>query len=182
MKIVLATPLYPPEIAPTASYVKELAKRLSGTYEVVIVAYAQMPEHVAQVPIVAIDKRQMLVLRLVKYTAALWRAAREANILYVQNGAALELPAALVSFLQQRPLILCMGDTRAEQKAEQSRLLSFIQHIALARAQKVVVDIPPPKPEILPFGPRPEQELAAYERSWQKHLELLVDIFTHAKD
>src|SRR3989344_9051256 len=41
MKIVLATALYPPDIAPPAPYVKELATRLAANHEVTIVTYGR---------------------------------------------------------------------------------------------------------------------------------------------
>lgn len=77
MKIVLATPLYPPDIAAPALYVKELAKRIATLHDVTIVAYANLPETMPEVRMIAVSKRQPLPLRLLTYFAALIRSVRQ---------------------------------------------------------------------------------------------------------
>lgn len=175
MKILLATPLYPPDIAPPAPYIKELARKLSNNHEVVVLAYGRLPEKVPGVKIVTVDKRRPLFLRLIAYIFALLRAARSADLLYAENGPSVELPAALLTFILRTPLVLHIGDARAEARG------GVIARLARSRAKTVVTDIPNERPEILPFSPRPEAGLEAYESSWIKHLSLLENIFTHAK-
>ena len=46
MTLVLASPLYPPDLAEPAPYTKELARRLSTTHTVIVVAYGRLPEKV----------------------------------------------------------------------------------------------------------------------------------------
>ena len=180
MKIVLATPLYPPESGGPAMYIKELARRLSGRNRVSIVAYANWPEQIEGVAIVSVSKRSLLPWRLVAYFAALSRAARTADYIYAENGASVELPAPLVSFIFGRKLILHRGDQAAHARAKNHPVLGLIERLAGTRAQTVITDIPLARPEILPFGPRPEEDLRAFERSWQEHLKQLEAIFTHA--
>jgi len=38
-----------------------------------------------------------------------------------------------------------------------------------------------PHPEILPLEELPKEELAAYEASWENHINALEKIFQHAK-
>ena len=177
MKIVLATPLYPPDIAPPAPYVKELAKRLAGSHQVTIVTYGTLPEQVAGVHITAIPKSQMLPVRLTKYTWELLQEARRADAVYAQNGASVELPLLLISFFTATPIVLCFGDVAAHERIKSHPILRFIEHVTQARAKQVVSTLPPPRPVILPLEPRPEQELLAYEMSWRNHIEKLERIF-----
>lgn len=181
MKIVLATPLYPPDIAEPAPYVKELAKRLSTRHEVTIVAYAHLPEQVPGVRIVAVQKRHMLPVRLFFYMLALWRVARTTDILYIQNGASVELPAVLVKFFLPVPLFIRIGDSAAHARATESALLGYIERFARQFSSDVLVDTLPKKPEILPFEPRPTEKLASYEAAWGEHLHALENKFAHAK-
>ncbi len=181
MKVLLATPLYPPEIGGAAPYVKELAQRLRGRHEVTIVAYAHLPEKVPGVRIVAIDKRPPLPARLFRYTAALLRAAGDADILYAQNGASVELPAGIAALARRAPLIMHIGDEAAHRRAAGNPLLRRIERFAFKRAAKIVTDMPLARPEILPLEKAPEQELAAYEASWGNHINALEGIFQHAK-
>ncbi|MFZ3044224.1 MAG: hypothetical protein WA058_03935, partial [Minisyncoccia bacterium] len=67
MKIILATPVYPPEIGGPATYTKELATRLRGEHEIVIVAYASTSEILSGTTLYVASKRRPLPLRLLKY-------------------------------------------------------------------------------------------------------------------
>lgn len=181
MKIVLATPLYPPEIAEPAPYIKELAKRLSALHEVTIIAYARLPEKVPGVRIIAIDKRQPLFIRLIAYFFALLRAARRADIVYAMNGASVELPVAIASLVTAGTLIIRIGDAAAHERARRNWRTGSIEQFTFSRARRVVIDAPRSRPEIMPLEAYPKEEFAAYEASWQAHLHTLEDIFNHAK-
>ena len=183
MRIILATPLYPPDVAQPAPYVKELATRLREVHTVTVVAYGHLPEKIDGVHIVVVSKNRPLPLRLLAYTAALWRAALGADVIYAQNGASVELPAGLVALMSRRPLILCFGDVPAHARAAKSYYLTTVERFALNRSRAAVRNIPLARPEILPFEPMPEAQLQAYERSWNSHLKSLESLFatvTHA--
>jgi Glycosyl transferase 4-like domain len=180
MKIVLATPLYPPEIAEPAPYVKELAKRLTKLHEVTVVAYARLPEAVPGLRIIAVDKRRLLLVRLLAYFFALLRAARRADLVYAMNGASVELPAIFATFFIGRPFVFHVGDTAAHERAKRSRILRFIERSAFSRAKRVLNDSPGARPEIIPLEPFPAEKMTAYERSWQAHIDVLEDTFSHA--
>lgn len=121
MKIILATPLYPPEIGGPATYTKELAERLSRHHEVVIVAYASTSEHVAGATLITVSKRRPLPVRLLKYLYVLFKAARNADVLYVQNAVAAGLPAVLVGMLRDVPTVLKFVGDEAWERATQLR-------------------------------------------------------------
>ncbi len=181
MNVTLATPLYPPDVEWPAPYIKELARRLSPAHSVTIVTYGEIPEKVDGVSIVAISKRQPRAARLMGYTRALWRAARRADVIYAENGASVELPLVVVSFLTRKPILMHLGDQRAHAKAAGSVALKNIEKAALVSAKKVVTDSPLERPEILPFADYPINEFAAYEASWIRHTEMLEDLFIYAK-
>ncbi len=179
MRILIATPLYPPDIAAPAPYVKELAARLAGSHHVTVIAYGELPEPVAGVRIIGVSKRRRLPVRLFLYFLALFRAAWSADLVYAENGASVELPAALASFLLRAPLVLHLGDEAARKKAEHG-LLALIGRFARARARRLIHDVPESRPEILPFHPYPHASFAEYERSWKEHLGTLQELFKNA--
>ncbi|MFZ3043619.1 MAG: glycosyltransferase family 4 protein [Minisyncoccia bacterium] len=121
MKIILATPVYPPEIGGPATYTKELATRLRDTHEIVIVAYASTSEIIPGTTLYIASKQRPLPLRLFKYTFDLFRASRGADVIYVQNAMAAGLPAALVSMLRGIPLVLKFVGDEAWERASQER-------------------------------------------------------------
>lgn len=131
MKIILATPLYPPEIGGPATYVKELAQKLKNEHEVTIVAYASTSEKIHGTTLITVSKRRAIPVRLAKFTYELWRAARCADVVYVQNAVAAGLPAVIVRLLTRTPVVLkFVGDEsweRATQlKQTQKQLDEFL--------------------------------------------------------
>lgn len=181
MKIVLATPLYPPDVTWPAPYIKELARRLSPAHEISIVTYGDLPEQVEGVEIVSISKRVPRLMRLMRYTRALLKAAGKADVIYAENGPSVELPLVVASFVSRTPIIFHTGDERARVNSQKSAPLRALYSAAQSSAKKAASDSPLPRPEILPLDEYPTNEMAAYEASWQKHLEALEDLFTYAR-
>ena len=182
MRIVLATPLYPPDVAFPAPYTKELAKRLSAinpSFEITVVTYSDIPEEIPGVKILAVSKHKPLITRLIGYGELLARALKNADIVYAENGSSVELPLAFVLLFNKAPLIVHLSDTFSHTRASQHLVYGIIERLALTRAKKVITDSPLSRPEILPFVPAPTTELEAYENSWKKHLEMLVQLFTY---
>ena len=181
MKILVLSPLYPPDIAQPAPYVKEFLRRLSDTHALVALTYGRLPEKVGGVRIVAVDKNKPLLVRIVRYTTALWREGARADIIYAHNGPSVELPLAFVNFFLRRPLVLHLADVAAHEYAAKHFLRRTLERFVIARAYRIVNDMPTVKPEILPLQPAPREALAAYETSWQNHLRDLETVFTHGK-
>ncbi len=198
MRVLVVTPLYPPDIAPLAVYVKEFARRFSLHADITILAYAHIPEKIDGVRIVTVTKNIPLFFRLFSFTYTLWKESRTADMLFVQNGASVELPASLVSLFCHIPQVVRLGDYVALASAQKRWGLKIILDVMLSRATHIVeeqattitskysskttsLETPPLRPEILPFAEYPKEALEQYERSWNEYLRLLTDIFIHAK-
>jgi len=149
VKIILATPVYPPEIGGPATYTKELALRLRDKHEIVIVAYAINLERIEGTTIFTASKRRPLPLRFLKYLYILYKASRGADVIYVQNAMAAGLPAVLVSMVRNIPLVLKFVGDEAWERASQER-----------RTTK-----------------RLEEFLAAPEGGWKTSLRMLIQGF-----
>src|SRR3989344_7868932 len=176
MKIVLCTPLYPPDIAEPAPYIKDLATRLSKSHEVTIVTYGRLPEKIPGVSIVAVDKRQPVIPRLRAYWSALRHSVKEdAQVVYAENGASVELPASFIS----SHLIFHIGDEKAHGRTKQNPLRYLLEKLVCLRARAGLKGSPLHRPEIIPFEKLPV--LAAYEASWQSHMTQVNDALSHAK-
>lgn len=181
MKIVIATPLFPPDIGGAAAYVKELAARLALQHDVTVIMYGRLPEKVAGVSLICIDKRTPLGVRLVRYIFALLRTARQADILYAENGPSVELPAGIITRFLSIPLVVHIGDTPAHHHAARHRLRRLIERFAFRHACSVISAQPAQRPEILPFDPYPAGEIESHETSWRSHIAMLNNIFEHAR-
>ncbi|MFZ2253451.1 MAG: hypothetical protein WAW13_04800 [Minisyncoccia bacterium] len=201
MKILIATPLYPPDIAEPAPYVKELATRLKNEHEVTILAYNHIPEKIPGVRIVVVEKNRPLVIRLFHYIYSLYKEAKVSDCVYVQNGPSTEFPLTLVAPFVRTPFILRLGDETALSYASREKfhkvLLRWAIHfshrtithresstytmlLTPLTAQENIHNIkrPHPRPEILPFTEFPKEVMGAYEDSWEAHVRELTHIFT----
>lgn len=177
MKIVIATPLYPPDIEPVAVYTKELARRLSKKHEVTVVAYSHIPEQIPGVTIVSIEKNLPLIVRLVRFTFALLNLSKRADIYFVENGSSVELPALFLRMIARPNIIMHLGDQAAHKWSKTKKMRGLIENLSQKAAKRVISESPLSKPEILPFEPPPTVALGAYEESWVKHLAELENIF-----
>ena len=121
MRVILATPQYPPEVGGPATYTTELVTRLRGAHEVFVVTFADDVQPLSGAQFFIISKRQPLPVRLVKYFFALLRVARGADIIYAQNAMAAGFPAMLVGKLLRKPVILKFVGDEAWERASQQR-------------------------------------------------------------
>ena len=122
MKILVATPIYPPEIGGPATYVKELADRLNKKHALTIVAYTDVYNPWPNTKLIPITKRQPLPIRLLKFFLAVFRESKSVDLIYVQNAMAAGLPVALVSVLTGKPFILKFVGDEAWERATQHHL------------------------------------------------------------
>lgn len=177
MRILIASPLYPPDIAEPAPYSKELARRLGQNHVVTVVTYGDLPEQIPGVTIIHTNKKRPLAIRLMLYTALLLRESLRSDVLYAVNGASVELPAVITSILTGKRLYAHIGDTGAHMRAQKHLLLRYIEQSFFARTESIVEHRPQPRPEMLPFSPSPIKEMEVFERSWEEHVAVLETTF-----
>lgn len=151
MKVLLATPIYPPEIGGPATYTKELSHKLHAQHAITVLTYADNAEAFPHTRLHAISKQQPLPLRLINYFVAALGETASNDVIYVQNAMAAGLPIALACMLRRKPFILkFVGDEsweRARQyRMTEKRLEEFLAHPeggwrirAMMRIQKFVL-------------------------------------------
>lgn len=133
MRILMATPIYPPEIGGPATYTVELAKRLKGEHEIVVLAFADNAEQIEGTRLVAISKRHPLPVRLLRFFFAALAEVRRADAVYVQNAVAAGLPIALACrILRKKFTVKFVGDEAWERarlrNLTHKRLEEFLKH------------------------------------------------------
>jgi len=159
MKILIATPVYPPEIASIASYTKRIAENLCCNNNITIVAYSNNPEKIPGVRLVSVNKNSPLLIRLLKYTITLWKESSKSNVVYAQNAVVAGLPAIIVGKLRKIPVVIRFLSDEAWERASQAKATSknlddflsnidggikikflyFLQKVVLNNAHTIVV-------------------------------------------
>ncbi|MEN9920428.1 MAG: hypothetical protein RL538_321 [Candidatus Parcubacteria bacterium] len=172
MKILILSPLFPPDTGAPAPYTKELATRLGAAHEVKLLIYGYLPEGVENVPITAIDKRSTLLLRLIRFTKTLFAMSRECELIIVQNAPSIELPAFLISRIKKTPMLLIKSDPLAEERSK--RGIYRLLHTLLSTRCDKTLTLPNAslyqKAELLPFTEFDTQTEAMREAWWKQHV------------
>lgn len=186
MRVLIATPLFPPDIADPAPYIKELAARLSDQHTVSILCYGTIPEDIPGVTFSVVKKHWPTVLRLAWCTVQLWWHSRRADVVLIENGPSTELPALLVSFVSRRRFLLQLSDTKVQYRG----MATWIHRQLRKRVSVVItpqesehattIPLPLPRPEILPFASYPYEAIATYESSWKEHIVALNSHLTQS--
>lgn len=141
MKILLATPVYPPEIGTVPTYVEKLSKHLASRHALTTVAYTSM-RNAVEGKLYGISKRWPLVIRLFLFFITIIRNRHNTDILYAVNAMAAGLPGALACKLTQIPLVIrYLGDESEARKAQKytKRIMGAIQGFVLTQARAVAV-------------------------------------------
>ena len=115
MKILITTPIWPPEIGGPATYIKELIGHLSDGYQPSILAFADNPEDLPGVPFVSISKKNPLPIRQLRFIKKLLDLGKNTDVIYAQNPMAVGVPSIVASHILKKPLILkFVGDNAWE--------------------------------------------------------------------
>lgn len=189
MKILVATALFPPDIADPAPYLKELVERLSHDHSLSVLCYGTYPEAVAGVEFSVVKKNLPAVFRVPLFTYSLWRQARRHDVVLLQNGPSTELPGLIISLIFPLVFVLHMSDAKVRYQGMLRsvhkllrRRVALVITTAGGKGDATFVASPLPRPEILPFTPQAPGAHAAYEASWQKHLADLTTLIHYRHD
>jgi hypothetical protein len=175
MKILILSPLFPPDTGAPADYVKELTQRLTVEHETTVLMYGYLPEAVPGSTLLPIDKRVILPWRLFSFTKTLL-AKQGHELLLVNNAPSIELPLLVASFVKNISFVLIESDPIARHASERG-LYKLLHTTLTKRAKKVVVledETTYKKAEVLPFV---EFDMARESRRqtwWNAHTNHLM--------
>lgn len=122
MKIIIATPIYPPEIGGPATYTKELCGHISNKFDTTVVTYTNSANAFPNTNLIPVGKGRPLPIRLGIFFLKLLRASKGVSVIYVQNAMAAGLPVAFVHILTGIPFVLKFVGDEAWERASQKKL------------------------------------------------------------
>lgn len=114
MKLCLATAIFPPDIGGPATFIPRLAGALQEKgHQVSVVAVSErLSAGEFPFPVEIVPRELPRAARLIRATTALYRAGRDADLLFSNS---LDLPAVIAAWLLQKPLALkIVGDVAWE--------------------------------------------------------------------
>jgi hypothetical protein len=175
MKILILSPLFPPDTGAPASYVKELATTVAQKHETTLLIYGYLPEAVESVSIQAIDKRSSLPVRLFLFTKSLL-AQKNYDLLLVNNAPSIELPLFFVLLFKRMSFVLIESDPRALKVSDRG-WYGWLHTQIKKRAKKSIVlndEASYRKAELLPFVTFDETRETKRKLWWHTHSQELL--------
>jgi len=111
MKIILAAPIFFPDVGGPATHVQKIAEFLTQKgYTVSVISYGEDPgEKQFPFSVTRISRSQPRFIRWFRYTGAVLRATFGADLVYAFDLTAAGLPAALATRLFRKPFFIRIG-------------------------------------------------------------------------
>lgn len=189
MRILFVSPLYPPDIAPLAVYVKECARRMSAAQTVSLLVYAHIPELLSDVQIHTVSKNTPRIVRIIRAFFTYMRLVKNTDVVFLQNGVSMELPILLASYILRKRIVFYISDPVPVHSIEKNSFARFIFRTLCNRASSLLctrelipkikngkwneLAVPLPRPEIMPETAYPKDAFMEYEASWDVHMKKL---------
>jgi glycosyltransferase involved in cell wall biosynthesis len=149
MRILIATPMFPPESGDPAPYVQGLAERLSEAHTVTVVAYASTSIPLSRARLITVDKARSLPSRMLRFFLKVFIRSMSADVVVCHGALASGVPAALACMLTRKPLIVRFINDESwhgyyepgslPSRPASAQLRAFLQKIVLRSARTVLV-------------------------------------------
>jgi glycosyltransferase involved in cell wall biosynthesis len=118
MRLLIVTPIFPPQIGGPASYVSGLFKRLQKQHQVKVVTFSESKTSI-QKGVFAVSTDGTMLSRQIKLLLQLFKAAQMSQILYAQGTIVVGVSSLIVATLRNIPLVIkFVGDEVWESLAE----------------------------------------------------------------
>lgn len=153
MKILISTPLFPPETHYPAFFSKELANQLSRTHDVIVLAFVDYPEKILEagkeIPVLNVSKNQNLFLRLFKFFILLLRNVKNHDIIIVKQAGISSFLTIIVAKIFRKKTIAKIKEDEVEERIRQFNFskkswkiweINFIQKKVLQYSDIIVFD------------------------------------------
>lgn len=113
MKIIVTSPLFAPEIAEPAPYVKTISKQLGQDQEVIVLTYSNIQNLDNNKNLIAIKKNQASILRIFQYLLKLLKITKKNDIIYAQSGLSTSLASLISAKLKGAKIIYRYSEDEA---------------------------------------------------------------------
>ena len=145
-KILITTPIFPPEGRGPATYTHQLVSKLAGKQvSAKVITFTQNPVEVEGVEVVSIPTGGGMVGRQTKLIKKIWAMGKNADVIYAQGADVVGLASILVGKLLHKPVVIkVVGDLAVEmerdfhKKGILIKWLYFVTRISLNLADKIV--------------------------------------------
>jgi hypothetical protein len=177
MRVLILTPLFPPDVSPAAVYAKRLTMSLSAVPALIVtvVHYGQFPEKAGEATLVSVKKDTGIPQRLLSFTKRIW-LLRHHDLIIILNGPSVEVPYLLISPFSRGQHLYIKNDLSASQA--QRWLLKILHILVQRRVAKTITpttDLLTP-PFLHPLDEATKTAHAAFITSWEHHMATITKL------
>lgn len=149
MKILITTPLFPPELHHPAHFSKNLATHLSRHHTVDLLVYSDNPESLLVGKVINIPKKKNLFLKIPIFIKKSYDVLKNADVVILNQAGFFSLLAFLLAKLLSKKIIVKMKEDESGEKKKQFgknytqlklRLIDAMQKFILKRANTIFFD------------------------------------------
>jgi hypothetical protein len=147
MKVLISTPLFPPEKNFPAPFSKLFAEHLNVLgNKVVVAAFVDYPEHVEGVKIIAVRKSENIILRLVKFAYSIFVNMKDQEVVVLKQAGISSCLTGIIAKIFGSKVVLIINEDEAEmriikQKVNPSSFLIkrvvYLQNIVFKLSDKI---------------------------------------------
>jgi len=105
MRLLIITSIFPPEIGGPATYSYQLVQSLNKHYQVTVVTFAK-PRAGYQFKVMTVNKQGSSISRQWRLLKTIIKAAKMADLFYVQDPLVVGFVSAIASFFYRKPLVI----------------------------------------------------------------------------
>lgn len=136
MKILLTTPIFPPEIGGPATYTYEVSKRLMARgHDVRVVTFADAKPEVEDIEVMPVRLNYGLLgslRRQIRLFLTILRAAKGMDLLYTQGAVVVGFCSLLIGKLSKKPVVVkFVGDVAWEQAVNTAKTTKLLEEFLI---------------------------------------------------
>jgi len=130
MKILITTPIFPPEIGGPATYVKEFAQRAKKKdNDVEIITLTDVEnDNLDDIDITSVKRTRNKLARHSSLFSKILKKAKKHDLIYAQNPGAVGLPSVLAGSILRKPVVVkYVGDTAWEKAFREGKTKKLLE-------------------------------------------------------
>lgn len=130
MKLLITTPIFPPEIGGPATYIYELCRRWSEKHEISVITFGENPKPIAGIKVTPVRLKYRLFGSLQRQSRLLYAILKQlpkADVLYAQGPFVVGLMSALAAWMMRKRLVIkFVGDLTWENAFGSGKTTQFL--------------------------------------------------------
>ncbi len=149
MKVLISTPLFPPEAHYPAKFSKSLAENISQYHEVSLLVFGDSPEQISSVNIVSISKKKNFLKKIFLFLQKSYKPISNSDIIILNQAGLFSFLTFILAKMKNKKIITKIKEDEVEERKKQFqmssnnpkiKLINLVQKIVLKNSDTIIFD------------------------------------------